>query len=865
MSLPNFIIYLLFLGYLLAAWRIFRNPSETQAYRSFLMAMIPAGLLVILGMTAGARPLPQHRLVIHGYRVPLPEKGIYVGSDVLSDPIRIHHRSQDREWFSPGILRIQPSDNGSLKLHQSDVRSPNVISINGRPLRALKLSADGPQSITFGALNHRQSEDSVLTVQITGNRPVFTFRGKTYRKGFVREGFGGLIARPYPEGVLRHLAIGQRLPLSGLPVATSELLGQAAVLRYQGDWWLAANDADIYLDGKPFPNQATVASGTEIRLQSRQLGTGQTSYSFRVSRVSGQNEYLFLAIDPEERPVFPLPRGSLEHNDRICLTANESHFSDTVDILNPQFPGAGMVIHREGDGFVFRGEILKLDRLYSAGKGVFSIDSLHRERFWAMAAFALLFLLSFLFIPPKLVQKEPLMGVVLSGAMLLLAFRQVLAFRAWQGPPFKTSVFFDSLIAPALFTLLVLALTTRFEGGELARRIWRKFHNFLRPRHRLPITAMPRQKNGYQLLGLAGYTMVIYSILPNKLGVQFPLLVLGTLILAGAIHAFSFLEARLSLHAASAPGTRRWQPLFWLMALFAGLMVLAPIFGSREVIAVLPGRPRPDIFIQVFLIFTAAYFASIWEREASRRVPRPWLIILTFAVILVVPLLQGTISRDLGFFLMAAPPLILVLILASWHLDARLRVLIGCVGAGFLAGIWFIKMAYLNLDLLPMRRVAFFIDPQRLKAEYFFDYLAHLPILWVGDQGLFGGGFFKGDWYSALSETSVNDNVASVFIQGELGGIGSVLTMAVFLVMAWSILVFLAQNRQASGYRVWFLLALILTMVWTSATMFLANLGVFPLTGKNLPFLGIDSLNDVVRYGLLFGFGLRYMYAIREA
>ena len=863
MTFPNFLIYLSFISHLVLAVRAFQRRGRPEGrYRDFLISLLPAPLLAGLAMTVGARPLPDQRIVVHGYRLPIGERGVFIGSDDVGDDVRIHHRSQEREWFSPGLLRIQPTEEGGFRLIQSDPDTPNVVLIDGRPLRALPIAKGNAHRITFGALNHSTDEARSLLVGIEGNRPVFQFRGQSYKSGFVREGLGGWIYRPYRDGVLRHLAIGQRLPLTGLPLLGVDLLKQAAVFRWRGQWWLAANDADIRLDGEAFPLSAQISAGSWLSLVSRQLGGGRKTYRFRISGSEKPERLIFLAFEGDDRPVFPLPKG--ETGDRICLSAGESHFSGTIDILDPQFPDGGTVIHREGGGFVFRGQIMAINSLYSAGHAVFSIDTLRPERLRAMAAFAMLFLLSFALIPPGLVRREPLIGLVLSGALFLLAFRQVLAFRAWQGPPFKVSVLFDSLVAPYFFILLVLALGARFQFGTLVQRVFGKIHNFLLPGARRPLPRFRAGLGGTYFFGLIAYGLLVYSLLPGAMGLQFPGLVLMALILAIGVNSLGFLETQLSLHAVAAPGLPRWRPMLWLLPLFAVLIMLAPMFGSREVIAVLPGRPRPDIFIQIFLIFTAAYFATIWEREAAMRVPRPWIILLTFVAALLIPLTQGVISRDMGFFLMATPPLALVLVLATWRLDPRLRALM-CAGMlGLVFGIFLVKLALINLDQLTMRRVAFFIDPQRLKAEYFFEYLAHLPILWVGDQGFFGGGFFLGDWYPALAETAVNDNVASVFIQGELGAFGTVLTMAVFISMAVAMLVFLAENRGARGFRVWFLLAVIITLVWTAATMFLANLGVFPLTGKNLPFLGLDSLNDVVRYGLLFGFGIRYMDALKE-
>jgi len=36
-----------------------------------------------------------------------------------------------------------------------------------------------------------------------------------------------------------------------------------------------------------------------------------------------------------------------------------------------------------------------------------------------------------------------------------------------------------------------------------------------------------------------------------------------------------------------------------------------------------------------------------------------------------------------------------------------------------------------------------------------------------------------------------------------------------------------------------------------------------PLTGKNLPLLGLDSKNDIIRYGLFIGFIIRYIKQLK--
>jgi cell division protein FtsW (lipid II flippase) len=205
-------------------------------------------------------------------------------------------------------------------------------------------------------------------------------------------------------------------------------------------------------------------------------------------------------------------------------------------------------------------------------------------------------------------------------------------------------------------------------------------------------------------------------------------------------------------------------------------------------------------------------------------------------------------------------PLLVMLTVSSWVLEPKIRFLLGAgLVLALLTPVLF-RALTLPLDDTWAQRVAFWVDRDRLQAEQFFKYQAQVPILWAGSQGWFGGGFFDGDWYTDLENTAVNDNVASVFIQGELGGVGSILVMLIYVVLVGAALLFIRDHRrELGGFRLWVIFGVAMMFLWTAAAMFLQNLGHLPLTGKNLPLLGLDSKNDVLRYGLLLGLMLRYM------
>lgn len=260
-----------------------------------------------------------------------------------------------------------------------------------------------------------------------------------------------------------------------------------------------------------------------------------------------------------------------------------------------------------------------------------------------------------------------------------------------------------------------------------------------------------------------------------------------------------------------------------------------------------------------------AYQAAIWERDRRFRIAGLFSILAVYAVVFVLPMVQGVVARDLGFVVVAVLPLLAILLIASWSLDSRLAILfIASLLIACALPILF-KLESVPLDSTAAQRIAFWVDRPRLRSEHFFAYQAQVPILWSSAQGFFGGGYFQGDWYASLSSTAVNDNVASVFIQGELGALGTVLVMALYGVIALTGVLFIRDRRDSiGGFRVWVIYGVALIFVWTAAVMFLQNFGFLPLTGKNLPLLGLDSKNDVIRYGLMLGLMARYMRYLEE-
>lgn len=874
----NLPIYLICIAYLGAAGYLVLYPAllKRRARSVFFALSLPSFLMVAIAVIIGYRGKPDHELVIHGYRVDLPENGqsIYVGSDPADD-LYIHHRLKDQEAIAPGLLEINArGTDGVMNIAQVVGDTRNVISLNGKPMRSHKLELGTKHQIQFGAFEYSRAPKDVLRLEIPGERnlgpvslatPEFEFRGVQYQEGFSHQ-IGWFLSPLLPNLALkenrpRHLAWNDRIRHSELNPTSESLLRQASLIKKKDGWYLAANDADIQLDGRPFPTEYEVRGSAKVSIESHQLGSGRKTFSFRVYPPTNQEPSIFFELTKKRRISLP----GVDVADRICLTRSSSGYSAAYDILDDRFPKAGMIISREGERFVFRGQALELNKTYRCGQVLFTLERPPRSEAYVLILFAYLFFGSVFLFPRKVLEIAPMMGILVSTGLFLHALRVLFAFRAWQGPPFSQTVFMDSLIAPYFFVLGVVVLGTRHSLLDLVRAQGYRVWNFLVPQRRRQLPPKAETDCSEAVVAVIAYGLLLWLLFPNRIGLDVVFVILFFIGIAFLLPAGAVWERQLSRQLASTALSRRYAPLYGLLIIMLLAMVAAPLMGGREIIPFLPGRPRPDIFIQLALLLVVAYQAALWDRERTLKPTALFAVFGVYLVIFVIPLIQGGIARDLGFFVIAALPLLGLLLIASWNMDPRLKSFFVLSFVLILALPALFKSQNPPLDSVAAQRLAFWIDKPRLKSEHFFDYQAQVPILWSSSQGLTGGGYFQGDWYSALSSTSVNDNVASVFIQGELGAFGSILIMSLYGLIGLCSLMFLHyERRDIGGFRIWIIYGGALIFIWTATCMFLQNFGYLPLTGKNLPFLGLDTKNDVIRYSLLMGLMVRSMRFLKE-
>ncbi|CAN2042895.1 membrane hypothetical protein [Candidatus Magnetomoraceae bacterium gMMP-15] len=862
----NIILYLISIYYLsicaIIFWKRYKNQPLPFPYLFYILLLIPSLLLILFGVISGKNELPEYKVMIHGYRIPFDnnlkkQKRFSIGSDA-SDTIQFHHEYNKEELIEPRLLKVSFS-NSTTKILLTEQKIKNIVTVNGLPIRSFELNPDVTHKITFA--KYKYSDKFALEVEVKNKKPVFRFKGKEFKAGFSREFLFGYASLPMQDKKIRHLGWNERINLPEF----KGLFKQSALYWFNDKVWLAAGDAQIKLDGKKFPTKKEVNSDKcEVSIYSRQLGKGRWSVSFNIKPpVEKSSAYLQLIHNSKKSYLF-----YSTNIKRVALTSGESPFRNTFDVFDFNFPKTGYIIKKERKHFVFRGTEIKIGKLYSCGNTVFSIDNLRSKNLSTAAIFGILFLLSALFFPPNTIRKEPLIGVIISAAIFILSFRQLLAFRAWQGPPYNFNVFIDSAISPYLFMLTIIIISEYYPVVDLIKlysiKIWNSF--FIGRKFKVSKKIILNKDFGILITCIIGYGALMYFFFKTLINIDF-------IVVAGLLSLFLFvnfydwidLEIRDSLLTDS-------RNILVIFLIIIGIsIVCAPLLGGREVIAIIPGRPRPDIIIQITLIFLVAYLAEYLRRVYSRKIINLGHLLMFFACPLVVCGLQGYLAQDFGFIIFVWPVLLIMIYLSIWYMDKRILKIIGiCLIPFVFSIIYYLNPEHSPVESQSFNRILFIFQPDRLKLEYFFDYMAHLPVIWSGTQGILGAGFFHGNIDGSLRNTCVNDHVASVFIQGEFGAVGSLLIMLIYIVICGSAFLFIFKreelklNKSTSRFYLWLIFGLSLMIFWAAAYMFIANMGFIPLTGKNLPLLGLDSKNDVIRYGILIGFMIRYMRKLKK-
>jgi len=122
-------------------------------------------------------------------------------------------------------------------------------------------------------------------------------------------------------------------------------------------------------------------------------------------------------------------------------------------------------------------------------------------------------------------------------------------------------------------------------------------------------------------------------------------------------------------------------------------------------------------------------------------------------------------------------------------------------------------------------------------------------------RGLFGQGYLGVEIVPAKRETGLNDNVFSVLVLAQFGGIGGAALVLVYLGVAGvgAIVGAAAGKRAELGFARRLAVVAALSIAGVSLYMMAANFGLLPFTGRNMYWLGLNSIGDILEGGLLMG------------
>jgi rod shape determining protein RodA len=298
---------------------------------------------------------------------------------------------------------------------------------------------------------------------------------------------------------------------------------------------------------------------------------------------------------------------------------------------------------------------------------------------------------------------------------------------------------------------------------------------------------------------------------------------------------------------------RRLRPLIPL-AYIGSIILLVAVFpfgrsggGAQRWIDLGPFDLQPSEVAKVAVILAIALLLS---RSAEDRVSGREIVI-TLALV-AVPAVLIFLQPDLGTMLVFGFIAVAMLFVAGSSVRQ--------IGALLLAAVVG-AVAVLQLDVLreyQVERLTAFLDPA--SSELAANYTYTQSVTAIGSGGMFGKGLFGG----ALTNLSYVPEQATDFIftaiAEQLGFIGAVLTLVLFAVILWRLLVIAALTRDPIGrLLVAGVAALIAFHVFVNIGM---TVRLVPATGLPLPFVSYGGSSFLV---MSFALGLAHAVWIHRS
>lgn len=298
--------------------------------------------------------------------------------------------------------------------------------------------------------------------------------------------------------------------------------------------------------------------------------------------------------------------------------------------------------------------------------------------------------------------------------------------------------------------------------------------------------------------------------------------------------------------------------IYWANIGLLGLVTLAgsSAYGAQRWLEVGPVRVQPSEFAKVAMIIAFANFLSADHRKGPGTLGRLRDMLPSF-IYVGLPMLLVFKQPDLGTSLVFIGITIGMLYMAGANPKALFGVIGGALGLSSLAIFLHYRLGlWIPLREYQLRRLFSFLNPGAdLRVS---GYHTHQSQIAIGSGRLLGKGLMEG------SQNQLNflpmrhtDFIFSV-IGEEVGFIGGVLVLGLFLLLAWRGTVIAARAKDQAGS--------LLAVGVVSMLVFhvLVNVGmasgIMPVTGLPLPFIssgGSSLLANCVAVGLMLNVDMR--------
>ncbi len=286
-----------------------------------------------------------------------------------------------------------------------------------------------------------------------------------------------------------------------------------------------------------------------------------------------------------------------------------------------------------------------------------------------------------------------------------------------------------------------------------------------------------------------------------------------------AIGLFSFIDYR---------EYRNFLPLIYgaiILLLFA-VFLFPEVNGAQRWIPIPLFNLQPAEFTKPVVIITLAYVLSQGDTDGVR-----WRQIAQILVLAGFPAALILLEPDLGTTL-TIPFVMLVMLFAA---GANWKQMTTLIGSGVIA-----VAAAFRFDLLQdhqERRIRVFLDPDLDPQGMGFQ--LRQSKLAIGSGQLTGKGLFEGTQTNLAYVPEAETDFIFTAVGEQLGFVGGVILVTVFLVLIWRLLVIAAHARDRFGSLIAVGIAGMLVFhVFVNIGM---TVGIAPVTGLPLPFLSLGG------------------------